>query len=97
METLGTMFSWAVFGLVVGFIARMLYPGRQPLGFFGTMALGVLGSFLGGAIAWVFGYRPDDGVLHGSGWIMSIVGAMIVVWMGLFAGSRSTRTGMRSM
>lgn len=92
METLGTLISWAVFGLVVGFIARMLYPGRQPLGFFGTMALGVLGSFLGGVIAWIFGYRPDEGVFHGSGWIMSIVGAMIVVWMGLFAGSRGTRT-----
>ena len=97
METLGTIISWAVFGLVIGLIARMLYPGHQPLGFFGTMILGIVGSFIGGFIAWMFGFRPDDGAFSGSGWIMSIVGALIVVWIGLFAGSRSTHTGMRPM
>jgi uncharacterized membrane protein YeaQ/YmgE (transglycosylase-associated protein family) len=97
METLGAIISWAVFGLVVGLIARMLYPGRQPMGFIATMILGIVGSLLGGFIAFLFGYRPEDGAFSGSGWIMSIVGALIVVWLGLFLGSQTRTTGMRSM
>src|SRR4029450_4527395 len=47
-----TILSWAVFGLVVGAIARLLYPGRQARGIFATMALGVVGSLLGGLVSW---------------------------------------------
>src|SRR5437899_11279287 len=93
MGTFGTMISWAVFGLVVGLIARMLYPGRQPMGFLATMILGIVGSLLGGFISYAFGFRPEGGEFSGGGWIMSIVGALIVVWIGLFIGSRSTSTG----
>ena len=97
MGTLGTMISWACFGLVIGLVARMLYPGRQPMGFFATMILGIVGSLLGGFISYLFGFRPEEGAFSGGGWIMSIVGALIVVWIGLFIGSRSTHTGMRPM
>jgi uncharacterized membrane protein YeaQ/YmgE (transglycosylase-associated protein family) len=92
METLGTFISWAVFGLVIGLIARMLYPGRQPMGFIATMILGIIGSFVGGFFSYAFGFDPQDGVFQGSGWIMSIVGALIVVWTGLFISSQSTTT-----
>jgi uncharacterized membrane protein YeaQ/YmgE (transglycosylase-associated protein family) len=85
-----TILSWAVFGLVVGAIARLLYPGRQTMGMFATMALGVVGSLLGGLISWAIfggeGERPFDG----AGWIMSIVGALIVVWGALAMSRRST-------
>src|SRR5690349_3020221 len=97
MGTIGTMISWAVFGLVIGLIARMLYPGRQSMGFMATMILGIVGSFVGGFISFAFGFRPEDGAFHGSGWIMSIIGALIVVWIGLFVSSRTTHTGMRPM
>lgn len=97
METLGTMISWAAFGLVIGLIARLLYPGRQPMGFIATMILGIVGSLLGGFMSFLFGFRPEEGAFSGGGWIMSIVGALIVVWLGLFIGSRSTYTGMRPM
>jgi uncharacterized membrane protein YeaQ/YmgE (transglycosylase-associated protein family) len=97
MGTLGTIISWAVFGLVVGLIARMLYPGRQPMGFIATMILGIVGSLLGGFVSFLLGFHPQDGAFQGAGWIMSIIGAMIVVWLGLFVGSRSTTTGMRPM
>ena len=97
METIGTMISWAVFGLVVGLIARMLYPGRQPMGYIATMILGIVGSLVGGFIAYLFGFRPDEGAFSGSGWIMSIVGALLVVWIALFASAQSTRSGMRPM
>jgi len=97
MDTLGTIISWAAFGLVIGLIARLLYPGRQPMGFIATMILGIVGSLLGGFISYLFGFRPEAGAFNGGGWIMSIVGAMIVVWLGLFIGSHSTSTGMRPM
>jgi len=98
METLGTIISWAVFGLVIGLIARMLYPGRQPMGFIATMILGIVGSLLGGFISYLFGFHPEEGAFRGAGWIMSIVGALVVVWVGLYASSRSTTTtGIRPM
>jgi uncharacterized membrane protein YeaQ/YmgE (transglycosylase-associated protein family) len=97
MGTLGSIISWAVFGLVIGLIARMLYPGRQPMGFIGTMILGIVGSLLGGFISYMFGFHPEEGAFSGGGWIMSIIGALIVVWIGLFVSSRSTSTGMRPM
>ena len=92
MDLLWTILVWAVFGLVVGAIARLLYPGRQPMGIVTTMILGIVGSFLGGLIAWAFGFRPEDGPFTGAGWIMSILGALIVVWIALYAGSRRRTT-----
>jgi uncharacterized membrane protein YeaQ/YmgE (transglycosylase-associated protein family) len=90
MAMLGTILSWAVFGLIVGLIARFLYPGRQPMGLLGTMALGIVGSLLGGFISWGIGFRPEEGAFRGAGWIMSIVGALIVVGVGLFAASNAS-------
>lgn len=90
MNTLGAIIVWMMFGLVVGLIARMLYPGRQSMGFFATMFLGIAGSLVGGFISWMFGFDPEDGAFQGSGWIMSIVGAIIVVWISLYASSRNS-------
>ncbi len=56
MGTIGMIISWAVFGLVAGAIARLLHPGRDPMGWFGTMLLGILGSFLGGGAAYLLGF-----------------------------------------
>jgi len=88
MGTIGSLISWAVFGLVIGWIARMLYPGRQTMSLLHTMILGVIGSFVGGFISWACGFRPEEGALRGAGWIMSIIGALIVVWAGLHLSSR---------
>jgi len=93
MGFIGSLLSWAVFGLVVGAIARFLYPGRQPMSLLMTMVLGIVGSFVGGFISYLFGYDPQDGALQGAGWIMSILGAIIVVWIGLFAASQRTAGG----
>ncbi len=95
MNTLGAIIVWAVFGLVIGLVARMLYPGRQSMGLLSTMILGIVGSLLGGFISWAIGFRPDDGAFRGAGWIMSIVGALIVVWISLYASSqRGTPRGV---
>jgi uncharacterized membrane protein YeaQ/YmgE (transglycosylase-associated protein family) len=89
MELLWTIITWCVFGLVIGLIARLLYPGSQPMGFLTTMILGIVGSLVGGFISWMFGFDPQDGPFQGAGWIMSIIGAVIVVWIGLFSASRA--------
>ena len=74
--------SWIVFGLVIGAIARLIMPGRQAMGWIMTILLGVIGSFAGGALSTlIFG---GGGLVRPSGWIMSIIGALIV----LFAYSR---------
>jgi uncharacterized membrane protein YeaQ/YmgE (transglycosylase-associated protein family) len=91
MATISTIITWAVFGLVIGVIARFLYPGTQPMSLLTTMLLGIAGSLVGGLISWAFGFSPEAGPFRGAGWIMSIVGAMIVVWGALYFRSRQTR------
>ncbi len=65
-----------VFGLIVGAIARLFVPGPQPLGVLGTAAAGVAGAFLGGIVG-----RLLFGPTYTPGWIMSILGAVLVVWL----------------
>jgi uncharacterized membrane protein YeaQ/YmgE (transglycosylase-associated protein family) len=91
MGLIGSIISWAVFGLIVGAIARLLYPGRQSMSILMTMVLGIIGSLLGGIVSWMFGFDPEEGAFQGAGWIMSIIGAIIVVWIGLFSASRGGR------
>ena len=71
--------SLALIGIVAGYIARFLVPGRDPLSFVGTMVLGILGSFAGGFIGWaIFGKDFDEGALQPSGIIGSVIGAVIL-------------------
>jgi uncharacterized membrane protein YeaQ/YmgE (transglycosylase-associated protein family) len=90
MDVLLSIIAWIIFGLAVGLIARALYPGRQPLSVPNTIALGIGGSIVGGLIAWALGFRPEEGAFAGAGWIMSIVGALIVVWGAMYWRHRST-------
>jgi uncharacterized membrane protein YeaQ/YmgE (transglycosylase-associated protein family) len=68
--------SWIVFGLVVGIIAKLLMPGRDPGGFIVTMLLGIAGALIGGFIGRAMGfYGPGQS----AGWIISILGAVILL------------------
>ena len=70
--------AWICFGLVVGVIAKLLMPGRDPGGFIVTMALGVAGALVGGFIGRAMGfYGPNQG----AGWLMSILGAVILLFI----------------
>ena len=70
--------GWILFGLIVGVIAKLLMPGRDPGGFIVTMLLGIAGALLGGfagrALGW---YGPQDG----AGFLMSLVGAVLLLWL----------------
>ncbi len=69
-----------VVGLIAGAIARLLVPGRDPIGFFGTILLGVVGSFVGGFIWNLVEYhRIAPAKFHTVGIIGSILGAILVL------------------
>ena len=68
--------TWIVFGLVVGIIAKLLMPGRDPGGFIITILLGIAGALLGGFIGRAMGfYGPNQG----AGWLLAILGAVILL------------------
>jgi uncharacterized membrane protein YeaQ/YmgE (transglycosylase-associated protein family) len=78
-----------VFGVVVGFVARAVMPGKQKMGLVATMLLGIVGSFVGGFIGALF---SDSNVLdfNTAGLIGSVVGALIALAV---AGGFFTRRG----
>jgi uncharacterized membrane protein YeaQ/YmgE (transglycosylase-associated protein family) len=69
-----------VIGLIAGLIARALMPGKQPMGWLATLLLGVVGSFVGGFIGSLF-TRGDWLELRPSGLIMSVIGAIVVLFL----------------
>ncbi len=78
-----SLLSWLITGLVVGFIARAIVPGRQHLGVLLTIALGVVGAVLGGVISsalWPTWSNEPDVNRMWPGWLMSVLGAVIVLW-----------------
>jgi len=69
-----------VVGLIAGALARLLVPGRDPMGLGGTLLLGVIGSFVGGFLGYVlFGRDAGDGALQPSGLIGSIIGGIVAL------------------
>ena len=68
--------SWILFGLVVGVIAKLLMPGRDPGGFIVTILLGIAGALIGGFIGRAMGFYSEN---EGAGWLMSILGAIILL------------------
>ena len=68
--------GWILFGLVVGIVAKLLMPGRDPGGFIVTMLLGIVGALVGGFLGRALGmYQPNEP----AGLLMSIVGAVVVL------------------
>ena len=77
---LGLIISIIVVGLIAGFLARAIVPGRQNLSIGMTLLLGIVGSFVGGFLGYLlFGADAADGFLQPSGIIGSIIGAIIVL------------------
>ena len=71
--------GWILFGLIVGVIAKLLMPGRDPGGFIVTMLLGVAGSFIAGLLGRAIGLYHNYG--DGPGIIASILGAMLLLFL----------------
>ena len=78
-----SILAWIVIGLIVGALAKLVMPGRDPGGTIVTILLGIGGALLGGAIGRALGmYDPGQP----AGWIMSILGAMLLIWAYLNLG-----------
>lgn len=74
-------FLWMfIVGIVVGAIARFILPGAQNMGILMTGVLGIVGSFVGGFVARIFSKPPEGTPFHPAGILLSIVGAVIVLW-----------------
>jgi uncharacterized membrane protein YeaQ/YmgE (transglycosylase-associated protein family) len=79
--------GWIIFGVIVGAIAKLLMPGRDPGGFIVTMLLGIAGAVTGGFLGRVLGwYGPNDG----AGFFMSLLGAVLLLWIYRMMVSRRT-------
>jgi uncharacterized membrane protein YeaQ/YmgE (transglycosylase-associated protein family) len=70
-----------IVGIVVGAIARFIVPGAGHMGFILTGVLGIVGSLVGGFIARLFSKPAPGAPFHPAGILLSIVGAMLVLWV----------------
>jgi len=75
-----SIISMIVVGFIVGVLARWFYPGAINMGFWATVVVGIVGSLVGGIIGGLM-WKSPDGRFHPAGWILSIVGALIVLWL----------------
>jgi uncharacterized membrane protein YeaQ/YmgE (transglycosylase-associated protein family) len=72
------MIGHAIFGLIIGLVARAVMPGRQHMGLIMTMILGLVGAWLGGVIGRATGMYGEG---HPAGFLMALVGALVVLFV----------------
>jgi uncharacterized membrane protein YeaQ/YmgE (transglycosylase-associated protein family) len=77
--------AWVFAGLIVGAIARLLVPGRQPIGLLGTIALGVIGALAGGGVSRMIWGDPGEPFSANAwpGYVTAILGAAILLWLAI--------------
>jgi uncharacterized membrane protein YeaQ/YmgE (transglycosylase-associated protein family) len=73
-----SVLGWIVFGLIIGAIAKLLMPGRDPGGIIITILLGIVGALLGGFFGRALGlYGPEEA----AGFVMSLIGAILLLFL----------------
>jgi uncharacterized membrane protein YeaQ/YmgE (transglycosylase-associated protein family) len=90
---LGLIVWLVIIGLIAGALARLLVPGRDPIGIGGTIVLGVVGSFIGGFLGYALFHKDaSSGALQPAGLIGSVIGAVIalLIYRRVGTGSRSS-------
>jgi uncharacterized membrane protein YeaQ/YmgE (transglycosylase-associated protein family) len=79
--------GWILFGLIVGVIAKLLMPGKDPGGFIVTILLGIAGALLGGFLGRAMGlYGPDES----AGFFMALIGSILLLFLYRLAFRRRT-------
>lgn len=83
MHLIGTL----IIGLIVGALAKLIMPGKDPGGIIVTILIGIAGAFVGGFLGRALGlYQPDQP----AGFIMSLVGALILLFLYRLIKGRQT-------
>jgi uncharacterized membrane protein YeaQ/YmgE (transglycosylase-associated protein family) len=82
---------WLIIGLIAGALARLIMPGRDSMSWVMTMLLGIVGSVVGGLISMAI-WRSDtaDNGFHPAGLLLSVLGAIVVLWIWRMIRGRST-------
>lgn len=83
---------WLILGLIAGFIARALVPGRDPLGVVGTIILGLVGSLVGGFLGNLL--AEGDADVSAAGLIGSVIGAVIALLVWRAMSGNKTRASL---
>jgi uncharacterized membrane protein YeaQ/YmgE (transglycosylase-associated protein family) len=79
--------GWVLFGLVVGVIAKLIMPGKDPGGFIVTILIGIVGALLGGFLGRLLNlYEPGQP----AGFIGATLGAILLLWIYRLATRRKT-------
>ena len=81
--------AWLIVGLIAGALARLIMPGRDSMGIVMTIILGIVGSFVGGLVSWAI-WGSNNGRFQPAGLLLSILGAILVLWIWRMTRSRST-------
>ena len=73
-----SILGWMLFGLIVGIIAKLIMPGRDPGGMLVTMLIGIVGAVLGGFIGRAIGwYQPGEP----AGFFVATLGAILLLFI----------------
>lgn len=75
-----------VVGLIVGILARFFYPGAVHMGLIASALLGIAGSFLAGLVGRTLQPSMRDQPFHPAGFIYSIIGAIVLIFIGKMTG-----------
>ena len=81
--------GWILFGLIIGALAKLVMPGRDPGGIIVTMLIGIAGAVLGGFVGRAMGFYGEG---EPAGWMMSFIGAVVLlVIYRMMVGRRTVR------
>ena len=72
------LFFWALFGLLIGVIAKFLTPGKDPFGWLKTISIGILGSYIGGFIKYLL---LGGAELNPAGILFSVIGGVLFLFI----------------
>jgi uncharacterized membrane protein YeaQ/YmgE (transglycosylase-associated protein family) len=79
---------WIIVGLIAGALARLIMPGRDPMGVIATIVLGIVGSLVGGLVSMAI-WRNSGDTFQPAGLLLSILGAIVVLWIWRMVKSRN--------
>lgn len=80
---------WLIIGLIAGALARLIMPGRDPMGIIATILLGIVGSIIGGLVSVAIWGSGANG-FQPAGLLLSVLGAILLLWIWRMVKSRNT-------